>query len=119
MAVTTIALNGRRRPVAGRFPAAAAWRGLITLGPAISRGGCRRAPGFVRIDAALVDAGCVPERLGYAEGIDANSLPPALFVADAVYLAVVHPAKRDGELVARLASERARLRIAQMMRVGR
>ena len=73
---------------------------------------------FVWIDMALGDAGPVPERLGHAEGIDADCLPPALFVADAMHFAVVHAAERDGELVARLASERARLRVAQVMRVG-
>ena len=57
---------------------------------------------------ALGDARPVPERLRNAERVDADSLPPALFVADAMHLAVVHMAERDGELIARFASERAR-----------
>jgi hypothetical protein len=67
---------------------------------------------------ALRDPGSIPERPGDAEWIDAGRLPPALFVADAVHLAVVHPAERDRELITSLASERARLRVAQVMRVG-
>jgi hypothetical protein len=73
---------------------------------------------FVWIDMALGDAGTVPERLGNTEGIDAGCLPPSLLVADAMDFAVVHPAERDRELIARLASERPRLRVAQVMRVG-
>ena len=67
----------------------------------------------------LGDAGFVPERLGNAERIDADCLPPSLFVADAVDFAVMHPAEWDRELIARFAAERARLRIAQMMGIRR
>jgi hypothetical protein len=73
---------------------------------------------FVWIDMALGDAGTVPERLRNAERIDPGCLPLGLFVADAVHLAVVHAAERDGELITGLASERARLRVAQVMGVG-
>ena len=66
----------------------------------------------------LVDTGPVPEHLRNAEGIDAGGLPPGLFVADAMHLAVVRSAERHRELITRLAPQRTRLRIAQVMRVG-
>jgi hypothetical protein len=53
--------------------------------------------------------------VGDLERVDPDRLPPRAFVPGAVDLAVVHPAERDNEFVARLASERARLRIAKMM----
>jgi hypothetical protein len=54
--------------------------------------------------------------LGNAERIDAGRLPPGLFVAEAVDLPVMYPAERYREFIARLAAERARLRISASMR---
>jgi hypothetical protein len=56
--------------------------------------------------------------VGDLERIDPGRFPPGRLVAGAVELAVVHAAERDDEFIARLASERPRLRIAKMMRVG-
>jgi hypothetical protein len=52
---------------------------------------------------SLVDARLVSELAGDLEGIDACGLPPGALVTGPVDLAMVHPAERDGEFIARLA----------------
>jgi hypothetical protein len=50
------------------------------------------------------------EFAGDLHRVDSGRLPPRALVPGAVDLAVVHPAERDDEFVARLAAERLRLR---------
>ena len=68
---------------------------------------------------SLVEARLLPELVSDLERIDPSRLPPCALVTSAVDLAVVHAAERDDEFIARLAAERARLRVAKMMGVGR
>jgi hypothetical protein len=70
-------------------------------------------------DTAIFQARLFPERTGNLTRLDAGLLPPSPFVAGAVQGAVVDSTERHRELVACLAAERARLRIAKMMRVRR
>src|SRR5262249_10591982 len=79
----------------------------------------QRSVGLIMLGSPITYARPVPECLGHTERVDAGGLPPSLFVADAVNLAVMHAAERDRKLITRLAPERARLRIAQAMRVAR
>ena len=58
-----------------------------------------------------------PKRAGCCGGIEASLLPPSGFVADAVHLAMVSAAQRDGELIADLAPERPALGEAQVVGV--
>src|SRR5882672_12318998 len=99
------ALNGNDRCAAGCFPASFPSNGPTILGRAVCRRAFRRTLGFICADVPLVDTGPVPERLRNAEGIDADGLPPGLFVANAVHLAVVRSAERHRELIARLAPQ--------------
>ena len=61
---------------------------------------------------------CFQPKLARNIRIDGGFLPPHHFVADAMYFTVMDPTKRDGEFVARLASERARLGKSQMVGVA-
>jgi hypothetical protein len=56
-----------------------------------------------------------PEPAGIGKRIDLPSVPPCRFVAVAMHLAMVSSTKRNGELIADLAPERAALREAKMM----
>jgi len=47
-----------------------------------------------------------------------DRLPPPAFVAGAMDRTMVDTAERHREFIARLAAERTRLRIAQVMRIG-
>ena len=66
----------------------------------------------------IIKPGLPPEVAGDPNGIDAGRLPPGLLVASAMDRAVMRAAERDGEFVARLAAERARLHVAQMVGIG-
>ena len=70
------------------------------------------------LDAALIDAGVFPQLAGDLDWIDAGRLPPSLFVAGAMHRAMMDTAERHSEFIAGLAAERARLKVAQVMRVG-
>ena len=70
------------------------------------------------LDAALIDAGVFPQLAGDLDWIDAGCLPPPALVADAMNRTMMDSAERDGEFIAGLAAERARLKVAQVMRVG-
>ena len=67
----------------------------------------------------IIEPGLSPELTGDLNGIDAGRLPPGLLVAGAMDRAVMRAAERDGEFVAGLAAERARLQVPKMMRVRR
>jgi hypothetical protein len=58
-----------------------------------------------------------PEHAGSRKRIHSDFLPPRRFIAAAMDLAVVRTAHRHRELIARLATERSRLRKPQMMRI--
>ena len=60
-----------------------------------------------------------PQRAGSRKGIYSRLPPPRSFISAAMDLAMVHAAKRHSELIAGFASQRARLRVAQMVGVGR
>ena len=57
----------------------------------------------------IIKPGLPPEVAGDPNGIDAGRLPPGLLVASAMDRAVMRAAERDGEFVARFATERSRL----------
>ena len=59
-----------------------------------------------------------PEGAGCNGRIDFGLAPPCHFIAAAVHFAMMAAAQRHGEFVADPAPERARLREAQMMRIG-
>jgi hypothetical protein len=61
----------------------------------------------------------LPELAGDLERINARCLPPGLLVARAMDRAMMRPAERDRELVARLAAHRARLHKSDVMGVRR
>jgi hypothetical protein len=63
--------------------------------------------------------GAFPKLAGHLEGVDAGSLPPGLLVTGAVHGAVMGAAKRNGEFIARLATECPPLHESQVMRIGR
>ena len=69
------------------------------------------------LDAALIDAGVFPQLAGDLDWIDAGRLPPSSLVAGAMDRAMMDAAERYGEFIAGLAAERARLQVAQVMRV--
>jgi hypothetical protein len=60
----------------------------------------------------------LPQALGNPQHIDAETLPPDDLIADLMQLPMMAVAERDGDLIADLHADRARLRKAQMMRVG-
>ena len=66
----------------------------------------------------IIEPGLSPELTGDLDGVDAGRRPPGLLVAGAMNRAVMRAAERDGEFIARLAAERPRLQVAQMMRIG-
>ena len=66
----------------------------------------------------IIAPGLSPELTGDLDRVDAGRLPPCLLVAGAMDRAVMRAAERDGEFVARLAAERARLHVAQMVGIG-
>jgi hypothetical protein len=66
----------------------------------------------------IIKPGLQPEVASDLNGIDAGRLPPGLLVAGAMDRAVMRPAERDGEFVARFATERSRLQVSKMMRIG-
>ena len=70
------------------------------------------------LDAALIDAGVFPQLAGDLDWIDAGCVPPPALVADAMNRTMMDSAERGGEFIAGLAAERARLKVAQVMRVG-
>ena len=70
------------------------------------------------LDAPLIDAGVFPQLTGDLDWIYAGRLPPGALVTGAMNRAMMDTAERHGEFIARLAAERARLQVAQMMRVG-
>src|SRR5262249_22483947 len=78
---------------------------------------CQRGA-IVRLDPSFVHPCPVPKLLGNIERVDVGGLPPGLFIADAMHLAMVHPAERHRELVACLAPERPWLCVAQVVWVG-
>jgi hypothetical protein len=51
----------------------------------------------------------LPELAGDLNGVNAGGLPPGLLVARAMDRAMMRPAERHREFIARLAAERARL----------
>ena len=67
---------------------------------------------------SLVYAGVLPQFTGDLVWIDAGRPPPRSFVAGAMDRAVMDTAEGHGEFIAGPAAERARLRVAKMMRVG-
>ena len=75
----------------------------------------RRAVG---LNPPLIDAGVFPQLAGDLDWIDAGRLPPSSLVAGAMDRAMMDTAERHGEFIAGLAAERARLQVAQVMRVG-
>src|SRR5262249_42311215 len=66
----------------------------------------------------IIEPGLSPELAGDLNGVDAGRLPPRLLVAGAMDGAVMRAAERDGEFVAGFATERPRLQVAKMMRIG-
>src|SRR6516162_2837156 len=70
------------------------------------------------VSAPLAHVRLLPELASYLDWIDADAFPPCLLVSSPMGCAVVGAAERDCELIADLAAERARLREAQVMRVG-
>ena len=89
------------------------WRNVKSLG---------RRPGWLSLvggNGRDEKPPCVlpkPERR--CSGINVDQRPPCFLVDLAVQLAVVDPAKRDGELVADLATEGARLHKAEMVGIA-
>jgi len=75
----------------------------------------RRAVG---LDPPLIYTGVFPQLTGDLDWIDAGCLPPSSLVAGAMDGAMMDTAERHGEFIAGLAAERARLQVAQVMRVG-
>ena len=67
---------------------------------------------------SLVYAGVFPQFTGDLVWIDAGHPPPRSLVAGAMDRAVMRAAQRDCEFIAGSAAERARLQVANMMRVG-
>ena len=67
----------------------------------------------------IIEPGLSPELTGDFDGVDAGRLPPGLLIAGAMDRAMMRAAERDGEFIARLAAERPRLQVAEMMRIGR
>jgi len=59
-----------------------------------------------------------PERAGSRKRIYSRVPPPRFFIATAMELTVMRATQRHRELVADLASERTRLREAQMVCIG-
>src|SRR5689334_9071020 len=100
------ALNGRSRRAAGGSPSSLAGRALDRMGRGISRDAFGSPLfRFIWIDMAFGDPGLIPECLSNAQRINTGCLPPGLFVPNAMHFAVMHPAKRDGELITRFAAE--------------
>ncbi len=60
----------------------------------------------------------VPKPLRDIERGQVEFLPPSRLVAAQVKLTMMDPAERDGELIAHLAAQRARLCETKMVRVG-
>src|SRR5262245_1428201 len=67
----------------------------------------------------LVHTRLLPKPASNFDGIDAGGLPPGALVAGAMCGPVMHAAERDREFIARLATQRAWLHVAQMMGIGR
>jgi hypothetical protein len=72
---------------------------------------------MMNLNPALVHPRLLPELACDLERVGAGRLPPCSLIASPVHGAVMDPAKRDSEFVARLAAERARLHVPKMMRV--
>src|SRR5262249_1090357 len=87
----------------------------LRLRSSICGGSLRLAFG---VDAPLIHAGLLPPLAGVLDRVDAGCLPPSLLIPGTVYRAVMDTAERHRELIAGLAAERARLQVAQVMRVG-
>jgi hypothetical protein len=60
-----------------------------------------------------------PKSVGNGDRINSTSLPPFNFVGNSMVLAVMHPAQRNREFVAVLASQRACLSKTQVVGIGR
>ena len=67
---------------------------------------------------SLVYAGVFPQFTGDLLWIDAGRPPPVSLVAGAMDRAVMDTAEGHGEFIAGSTAERARLQVAQVMRVG-
>jgi hypothetical protein len=74
--------------------------------------------GALGLNPPLIDAGVFPQVAGDFDWIDAGGLPPSSLIAGAMDRAMMNTAERHGEFIAGLAAERARLQVAQVMRVG-
>ena len=61
----------------------------------------------------------LPKTVSCLESIDPQALPPGLLIAGLMQLPVMPAAKRHGELITDLKTDRPRLRKPQMMRIGR
>jgi hypothetical protein len=72
----------------------------------------------LRLNPSLVDAGFIPQLTGDLNWVDAGRLPPGSLVSGAMHRAMMDPAERHGVFVAGLAAERARLQVAEVMRVA-
>ena len=66
----------------------------------------------------IIEPGLPPQLTGDLDRINAGRRPPGLLIAGAIDGAVMRAAERDGEFIACLAAERARLQVAKMMRIG-
>src|ERR1700730_1955358 len=95
------------------------YRGLAARGRALrfctsigSNGWHARRVGH---NPTLICPGVLPELAGYLKRVNAGCLPPGLLVARAMDRAMMRPAERDRELVARLTAQRARLDKSDVM----
>jgi hypothetical protein len=65
----------------------------------------------------MADARRFPERMRDFAWINSDLVPPCPFVARTMHRAVVDATERHRELIARLSADRARLHVAQMVRI--
>ena len=61
----------------------------------------------------------LPQSFGGLKGVDLEVLPPDHFIAGLMQLPMVATTERDGEFVTHLETDRSRLCIAEVMRIGR
>jgi hypothetical protein len=71
----------------------------------------------IGLNSPLFHAGLFPELAGDLDRIDAGLLPPGFFGAGAMNRAVMRATEWDGEFIAHLAAEGARLHKSDVMRV--
>jgi hypothetical protein len=72
---------------------------------------------FVDLRPTRASARVFPKLTGDLDRVNAGLLPPGSLIARAMHRAVMRAAERDGEFVARLAAERARLEESEVMRI--